>query len=106
MSNDYMDLFVEEARENIDELIAGLLRLESEEASTAGQTINELFRFAHNVKGMAATVGLDPITVVAHRSEDLLAGYRQSGDKPEKPDTGDDNTSDEDASDDDTSDDD
>ena len=83
MSNDYMTLFVEEARENIDELIAGLLRLESEDASTAGHTINELFRFAHNVKGMAATVGLDPITVVAHRSEDLLAGYRQSGNKPD-----------------------
>lgn len=83
MNSEYMNLFVEEARENIDELIAGLLRLESEDDSSAGHTINELFRFAHNVKGMAATVGLDAITVVAHRTEDLLDRFRQASAKPD-----------------------
>lgn len=83
MSNEYMSLFVEEAHENVDALVAGLLRLESEDVSSAGHTIKELFRFAHNVKGMAATVGLEAITVLAHRSEDLLDGYRRDNTKPD-----------------------
>jgi two-component system chemotaxis sensor kinase CheA len=82
MNTEYLDQFVEEARENAEELVAGLLRLESEEGEAIAATIAELFRFAHNIKGMAATVGIDAMTIVSHRMEDLLEHYRQGGGAP------------------------
>lgn len=82
MNTEYLDQFVEEARENSEELVAGLLRLETEEGEAVSATIAELFRFAHNLKGMAATVGIEAMTIVAHRMEDLLEFYRQGGGSP------------------------
>ncbi len=79
MNTEYLDQFIEEARENAEELVAGLLRLENEQGEAVAATIAELFRFAHNIKGMAATVGIEAMTVVAHRMEDLLEHYRQGG---------------------------
>jgi len=82
MNTEYLDQFVEEARENAEELVAGLLRLENEEGDAVVATIAELFRYAHNIKGMAATVGIDAMTIVSHRMEDLLEHYRQGGGSP------------------------
>jgi two-component system chemotaxis sensor kinase CheA len=82
MNTEYLDQFIEEARENSEELVAGLLRLENEEGEAVAATIAELFRFAHNLKGMAATVGIEAMTIVAHRMEDLLEHYRQGGGSP------------------------
>jgi two-component system chemotaxis sensor kinase CheA len=82
MNTEYLDQFIEEARENVEELVAGLLRLETVSGDAVASTIAELFRFAHNVKGMAATVGIDAMTIVAHRMEDLLEHYRQGGGSP------------------------
>jgi len=82
MNTEYLDQFIEEARENSEELVAGLLRLENEEGEAVAATIAELFRFAHNIKGMAATVGIEAMTIVAHRMEDLLEHYRQGGGVP------------------------
>ena len=73
MNTEYLDQFVEEARENAEELVADLLQLEHEDGDSIASTVGELFRFAHNLKGMAATVGIEAMTVVAHRMEDLLA---------------------------------
>ncbi|MDJ0954398.1 MAG: chemotaxis protein CheA [Acidimicrobiia bacterium] len=82
MNTEYLDQFIEEARENSEELVAGLLRLETEEGDAIAATVGELFRFAHNIKGMAATVGIEAMTIVAHRMEDLLEHYRQGGGSP------------------------
>ena len=82
MNTEYLDQFIEEARENSEELVAGLLRLETVEGDAVAATIAELFRFAHNIKGMAATVGIEAMTLVAHRMEDLLEHYRQGGGSP------------------------
>jgi two-component system chemotaxis sensor kinase CheA len=83
MNTEYLEQFVEEARENVEELVASLLRLETESGDAIAATVAELFRFAHNVKGMAATIGLEAITVVAHRMEDLFERYRQGGGRPD-----------------------
>jgi len=82
MNTEYLDQFIEEARENSEELVAGLLRLETENADAIAATVAELFRYAHNIKGMAATVGIEAMTIVAHRMEDLLEHYRQGGGSP------------------------
>lgn len=74
--SDYMDLFTEEAGENIDSLQDGLMQLENQSGNDALDTIRDLFRFAHNLKGMAATISQDGITGLAHRMEDLLDLFR------------------------------
>jgi two-component system, chemotaxis family, sensor kinase CheA len=78
VSNEYLDMFIEESRENLEQLEVGLMRLETEGPADVAATIRELFRFAHNLKGMAATVGQDGITSLAHRMEDLLDLYRNN----------------------------
>ena len=70
----YRDLFVSEAREHLTAL--GSLSVRCEEGETGSGIINELFRHAHSLKGMAATMQLDPITTLAHALEDLLDKIR------------------------------
>lgn len=82
MSSSFLEQYVEEARENLEELQNGLLRLENEEGDEVAHTVKELFRFAHNLKGMSGAMALDGITETAHKMEDLLDRYRQSGGRP------------------------
>ena len=70
----YRDLFVSEARSHLsafNELIVHL-----EESPDDSAAINELFRHAHSMKGMAATMGYDHIVGIAHLMEDLLSRLR------------------------------
>ncbi len=60
----YRDLFVSEAREHLTAL--GSLSVRCEKGETGSSIINELFRHAHSLKGMAATMQLDPIAILAH----------------------------------------
>ncbi|MDD2367460.1 MAG: chemotaxis protein CheA [Desulfuromonadaceae bacterium] len=72
----YRDLFVSEAKSHLsafDELIIHL-----EEAAGDKEDINELFRHAHSLKGMAATMGYEQIVAIAHLMEDHL-GLIRSG---------------------------
>ncbi len=78
----FLEQYVEEARENVEELVGGLLRLESESGDSVDHTVKELFRFAHNLKGMSGAMGLDGITETAHKMEDLLDKYRTHGGRP------------------------
>ncbi|MEM8903271.1 MAG: chemotaxis protein CheA, partial [Actinomycetota bacterium] len=78
----FLEQYVEEARENVEELVGGLLRLESETGASVDHTVKELFRFAHNLKGMSGAMGLDGITETAHKMEDLLDKYRTHGGRP------------------------
>ena len=41
--------------------------------------IDTLFRMAHSIKGMAASLGYDSITEVAHRLEDRMQEVRSAG---------------------------
>ena len=81
-NSSFLEQFVEEARENVEELVAGLLRLETEGETEIEHTVKELFRYAHNLKGMAGAMGLEGTTELAHKMEDLLERYRQGGGRP------------------------
>ncbi|HEY1906874.1 MAG TPA: chemotaxis protein CheA [Myxococcaceae bacterium] len=65
----YLGLFVAEASEHLEALGRDLVALEGT-ANT--ETVDSLFRHAHSVKGMAASMGLEPIAQLAHRVEDLV----------------------------------
>src|SRR5262249_26236865 len=65
----YLGLFVAEASEHLEALGRDLGALEG---APSGETVDSLFRHAHSVKGMAASMGLEPIAQLAHRVEDLI----------------------------------
>ncbi len=73
----YRAVFLEEASEHLEEMSRGLLELEREPGRT--EAIDLVFRMAHSIKGMAASLGYDPITEVAHRLEDRMQGVRAAG---------------------------
>ena len=67
---EFRDLFIDEGRRHLQTLNAGILGLEQDPEDAA--TLQDVFRAAHTLKGMAATMGYDSITKVAHAMEDLL----------------------------------
>ncbi len=66
----YMDLFLAEAKEHLDSLNENLLALEKEPGDM--RVLNEIFRSAHTLKGMAATMGFEGITELTHEIESAL----------------------------------
>ncbi len=70
----YRKLFLEEASEHLSEISAALLELEKDSASV--ESIDVIFRMAHSIKSMAASLGYDSISEVAHRLEDRMEGIR------------------------------
>ncbi|HBA71978.1 MAG: hypothetical protein A2X82_15435 [Geobacteraceae bacterium GWC2_55_20] len=70
----YRDLFVSEARDHLSAFGELIVRIEDVSGDQAA--INELFRHAHSLKGMAATMGYDPIARLAHIMEDQLSRVR------------------------------
>jgi two-component system chemotaxis sensor kinase CheA len=73
----YRALFLEEATENLAEISGALLELEKD--TTSADAIETIFRGAHSVKGMAASLGYDTITEVAHAMEDRMSAVRSAG---------------------------
>ena len=78
-TQEFRDLFVVEAQENIQALSDGALRLEK--SSEDINAVHDLFRAAHTMKGMAATMGYDGLTKLCHAMEDTLDSVR-SGQQP------------------------
>ncbi|TGK31746.1 chemotaxis protein CheA [Leptospira gomenensis] len=67
---EYTELFLEESEDQIEELNANLLRLESDHKNLS--IINDIFRAAHSLKSSAAFVGLYNLSDLAHKMENLL----------------------------------
>jgi two-component system chemotaxis sensor kinase CheA len=76
----YRELFLSETREHINNLNKLVVSLEQEPGNR--ETIDALFREAHSIKGMAATMGFDQTARLSHHLEDLLDGFRTSGQVP------------------------
>ena len=70
--------FIEESREYLDEMETLLLSLSSDLGNT--DLLNDIFRTMHNIKGGSQLTGLDKVSRISHRFEDLLDLLRQ-GDK-------------------------
>ncbi len=71
----YKDLFVSEAREHLQGINDCILNLEKD--GKAEDSINELFRHAHSIKGMSASMGFGAIAQVSHHLEDMMDIFRQ-----------------------------
>ncbi len=73
--SEFRDLFSAEAREHIEAMNAALLALEQQ--PDAEEALSDLFRAAHSLKGIAATMGYDDLARLAHALEDRLDALRQ-----------------------------
>ncbi len=70
----FIHKFVDEANDHIDKLNDGLVSLESTPGDQ--ETVSEIFRSAHTIKGSSRILGLISISVVAHKLEDALSALR------------------------------
>lgn len=73
----YRVLFLEEATDHLSEMSRALLALEKDTANVPA--IDEVFRMAHSIKGMAASLGYDSITELSHKLEDRMERVRAEG---------------------------
>ena len=71
--DEVLEFFVPEAEEHLQAVTECLLALEG---NPNADDINRLFRSMHTVKGSAAQVGLQRLSAVAHRVEDLIGRLR------------------------------
>ncbi len=69
-TNQYMEMFLEESREHLQSLNDGLLSLEDNPEDLS--VLNEIFRNAHTIKGMSATMGYTKIAELTHDMENVL----------------------------------
>jgi len=72
--NQYLDIFIEESREHLQQLNISLLELEKDNKNK--EVLNEVFRVAHTLKGMSGTMGFTKMQTLTHRMEDVLDALR------------------------------
>ncbi len=73
----YQKLFLEEATEHLAEISSALLELEKDTRSV--QSIDTIFRMAHSIKSMAASLGYESVSELAHVLEDRMETTRSAG---------------------------
>jgi two-component system chemotaxis sensor kinase CheA len=71
----YLDLFVGEAQDHLQEMNRALLDLEQKPGDLS--CLEAFFRAAHTLKGMAAALGFQQMAALSHTTEDLLHALRQ-----------------------------
>lgn len=73
-TSQYLDIFIDESTEHMDTLYQQLLELEKKPEEKA--IIEEIFRAAHTLKGMSATMGFDDLAQLTHKLENVFDGIR------------------------------
>jgi len=71
----YRDMFLSEAKEHIDSMNQSLLELEKNPSEL--QLISRMFREAHTLKSMAATMNYQETARLCHAVEDVLDGLKK-----------------------------
>lgn len=72
----YLEIFIEESKEHLESLNQSLLQLEGNPNDM--DLINEIFRAAHTLKGMAGTMGFTKMQTLTHDMENVLQALRNS----------------------------
>jgi two-component system chemotaxis sensor kinase CheA len=73
----YRQIFLEESTDHLGEISRALFDLEKEMSNA--EAIDSLFRMAHSIKSMAASLGYDAVADLSHRMEDRMEGVRADG---------------------------
>ena len=72
----YLEIFIEETREHLQSLNQCLLKMEKNPEDSS--MLNEIFRVAHTLKGMSATMGFNRMARLTHDMEDVLHALRSN----------------------------
>lgn len=72
--NQYINIFIEESKEHLQNMNDVLLELEKDPSHTG--YINEIFRVAHTIKGMSGTMGFHNMANLTHEMENVLQATR------------------------------
>ncbi len=70
----YLEIFIDETAEHIQSLSDNIMELEKEPENEG--TINEIFRAAHSLKGMAGTMGFKRMQHLTHDMENVFQEVR------------------------------
>ncbi len=70
----YLDIFIDETNGHIQELSDNIMILENEPENK--DTVNEIFRAAHSLKGMAGTMGFKRMQRLTHDMENVFQEVR------------------------------
>ena len=70
----YLEIFIDETKEHLQSLNDQILELEKDSENM--DTINEIFRAAHSLKGMAGTMGYKRMQNLTHDMEDVFSEVR------------------------------
>lgn len=72
----YLEIFIEESKEHLQGLNQSLLQLEKNPQDVP--ILNEIFRVAHTLKGMAGTMGFGKMAKLTHDMENVLHALRNN----------------------------
>jgi two-component system chemotaxis sensor kinase CheA len=81
-SHKYLNAFIAEAMEHLEQLASELVRIEHE--PLGGPLWDSIFRHVHSIKGGAATIGLPTIVEIAHVAETLIGKLKAQHRRPER----------------------
>ncbi len=79
----YLDIFLDETKEHLQNLNTQILALEQDSENM--DTINEIFRAAHSLKGMAGTMGYKRMQTLTHDMENVFSEVRTGSIKVTAP---------------------
>src|SRR5919197_2444015 len=74
-TSQYLTMFLAESREHLQELNLAVVRIE--EQPDDRETVDEIVRIAHTLKGMSATMGFEGMAALTHQMEDVFELLRQ-----------------------------
>ncbi|WP_188205826.1 chemotaxis protein CheA [Alkalibacillus aidingensis] len=74
-TNQYIEVFIDESKENLQVVNDRLLDLEKDPSDLS--MVDEIFRAAHTLKGMSATMGYEDLADLTHKLENVLDAIRQ-----------------------------
>ncbi len=72
--NQYLEMFIEESKDHLQACSEHLLELEKNPDDLA--IVGEIFRSAHTLKGMSATMGFEDLADLTHKMENVLDAIR------------------------------
>ena len=70
----YLEIFIDETKEHLQNLNTEILNLEQDSENV--DTVNEIFRAAHSLKGMAGTMGFKRMQTLTHDMENVFSEVR------------------------------
>src|SRR4051794_11634447 len=81
--SDYLPMFLAEGREHLQNLNLALVKVEQDRSDA--ETTNEIFRIAHSLKGMSATMGFGRMASLTHEMESVMETLRSRADGVGRP---------------------